>query len=162
MSVYTTRIAAKKSEAPILLGNGNPIEYYQMGLVINPTSTSSFPLPASNTIYKTTTDLVLASGFGNYVPDEIVYQGANLAYSTAQALVYSVNANSDMQVYRTIGTFASGTVKGNTSGAIWTISTSDDLANMDNVFEDIQDNNRIESESDGIIDFTEINPFGEP
>ena len=49
-----------------------------------------------------------------------------------------------------------------TSGAIWTISTADDLANMDNVFEDIQDNNRIESESDSIIDFTEINPFGEP
>ena len=26
MSVYTTRIVAKKSEAPILLGNGNPVE----------------------------------------------------------------------------------------------------------------------------------------
>ena len=94
--------------------------------------------------------------------DEIVYQGANLAYATAQALVHTVNANSDMTVYRTIGTFTSGTVKGNTSNAIWTISTSDDLSVMDNVFEDIQDNNRIESESDNIIDFTEINPFGEP
>jgi hypothetical protein len=113
--------------------------------------------------YYPKTKLVFPStGTGTFQLDEIVYQGANLAYSTAQALVYSVNANSDMQVYRTIGTFASGTVKGNTSGAIWTISTADDLANMDNVFEDIQDNNRIESESDGIIDFTEINPFGEP
>jgi hypothetical protein len=33
---------------------------------------------------------------------------------------------------------------------------------MDNAFDDIQDNGRIQSESDSIIDFTEINPFGEP
>ena len=103
-----------------------------------------------------------STGSGTFKLDEIVYQGANLAYATAQALVHTVNANSDMTVYRTIGTFTSGTVKGNTSNAIWTISTSDDLSVMDNVFEDIQDNNRIESESDNIIDFTEINPFGEP
>ena len=103
-----------------------------------------------------------SAGSGTFQMDEIVYQGANLAYATAQALVHTVNANSDMTVYRTIGTFTSGTVKGNTSNAIWTISTSDDLSVMDNVFEDIQDNNRIESESDNIIDFTEINPFGEP
>jgi hypothetical protein len=32
---------------------------------------------------------------------------------------------------------------------------------MDNAFEDIIDNNRIENESDAIIDFTEHNPFGE-
>ena len=32
---------------------------------------------------------------------------------------------------------------------------------MNNAFEDIQDNVRIESESDSIIDFTESNPFGE-
>jgi hypothetical protein len=29
------------------------------------------------------------------------------------------------------------------------------------VFEDISDNVRIETEADGIIDFTEANPFGE-
>jgi hypothetical protein len=33
---------------------------------------------------------------------------------------------------------------------------------MNTAFEDIQDNARIESEADGIIDFTETNPFGEP
>ncbi len=32
---------------------------------------------------------------------------------------------------------------------------------MDNAFEDVIDNNRIETESDAIIDFTEHNPFGE-
>jgi hypothetical protein len=32
---------------------------------------------------------------------------------------------------------------------------------MDNAFEDIVDNNRIQTESDSILDFTESNPFGE-
>ena len=32
---------------------------------------------------------------------------------------------------------------------------------MDDAFEDIIDNNRIENEADAIIDFTEHNPFGE-
>jgi hypothetical protein len=33
---------------------------------------------------------------------------------------------------------------------------------MNTAFEDIQDNARIERESDSIIDFSEVNPFGEP
>jgi hypothetical protein len=32
---------------------------------------------------------------------------------------------------------------------------------MDNAFEDVVDNNRIEGEADNVIDFTEHNPFGE-
>jgi hypothetical protein len=32
---------------------------------------------------------------------------------------------------------------------------------MNDAFEDIVDNNRIETESDGILDWTETNPFGE-
>ena len=58
--------------------------------------------------------------------------------------------------------FNTGSVKGNTSNAIWTISVVDDSSTMNNAFEDIQDNSRIEAESDSILDFTETNPFGEP
>ena len=36
-----------------------------------------------------------------------------------------------------------------------------DTENLDNAFEDIKDNNRIEVESNLIIDFNEKNPFGE-
>jgi hypothetical protein len=53
-------------------------------------------------------------------------------------------------------------VVGNTSGAQWIINTISDTATMNNAFEDVIDNARIEAESDGIIDFTENNPFGEP
>ena len=109
------------------------------------------------------TRLTLSSGSGTFVKDEIVYQSANtLANATATALVYQFNANTSVDVYRTIGTFNTGSLVGNTSNAIWTISVVDDSSTMNNAFEDIQDNSRIEAESDSILDFTETNPFGEP
>jgi hypothetical protein len=107
------------------------------------------------------TRITLTSGSGTFVNDEIVYQGSNLAYATAQALVYDFTPNTTIDIYRTIGTFASGNVIGNTSGAQWIINTISDTALMNTAFEDIVDNQRIESESDGILDFTETNPFGE-
>ncbi len=111
--------------------------------------------------YYPRTKIALTSGTGTFVNDEIVYVGSNLSSATAQAVVYDFTPNTHVDVIRVIGTFSSGTLKGNTSNAQWTINTVDDTAYMNTAFEDIQDNARIESESDGIIDFTEINPFGE-
>ena len=105
-----------------------------------------------------------AGGTGQFINDEIVYQSANtLANATATAIVHDFTPNSQVTIFRTIGTFLSGgTIKGNTSGATWTISTSNDLVALDNAFEDIIDNNRIQAEANAIIDFTDTNPFGEP
>jgi len=108
------------------------------------------------------TRISLLSGSGNFVADEIVYQGANLTYATAQAIVYSTVTNSSVDVIRLIGNFATGNVRGNTSSANWIINTVSDTALMNTAFEDVVDNARIESEADGILDFTENNPFGEP
>ena len=103
-----------------------------------------------------------AGGSGVFVADEIVYQGANVATATAIATVHSYVTGSHLFVYRTTGTFATSTlVKGNTSGAVWNVSATSDTSTMDNAFEDIVDNNRIETEADAVIDFTEHNPFGE-
>jgi hypothetical protein len=110
--------------------------------------------------YPRTKITIGAGGSGKYVNDEFVYVGANLASATAQALVYDFVPNTYIEVYRTIGTFNTGTLKGNTSNAQWTINTVDNLAVMNTAFEDIQDNARIEAEGDGIIDWTETNPFG--
>jgi len=114
--------------------------------------------------YPRTNVALSAGGTGQFVNDEIVYQSANtLANATATAIVHDFTPNSQVTIIRTIGTFASGgTIKGNTSGAIWTINTSDDLVALDNAFEDIIDNNRIQAEANAIIDFTDTNPFGEP
>jgi hypothetical protein len=106
-----------------------------------------------------------AGGSGKYVPDEIVFESADTTYAnaTGEAIVHNYVVGSRIDVYRVKGDFtANGTVRGVTSGAAWVINTESDTATMDDAFEDIVDNNRIETESDGIIDFTEHNPFGEP
>jgi len=103
-----------------------------------------------------------AGGTGNFINEEIVYQGANLAFSTAQALVHDHVSGQYIDVYRVQGDFISGAIRGNTSNSNWTINVISDAATMNNAFEDIFDNARIEASSDGIIDFTEHNPFGEP
>ena len=114
--------------------------------------------------YPRTNVTLSAGGTGQFINDEIVYQSANtLANATATAIVHDFTPNSQVTIIRTIGTFAAGgTIKGNTSSATWTISTSDDLVPLDNAFEDIIDNNRIQAEANAIIDFTDTNPFGEP
>ncbi len=110
------------------------------------------------------TEIILNTGSGTYVNDEIVYQSPNnLANATAQAKVYSWHANTKkLEIYLTQGEFANtSNVIGNTSGAIWTSSTVDDFANDNNIFEDLVDNKRIQDEGNAIIDFSEKNPFGE-
>ena len=105
----------------------------------------------------------LGSGAGKFVNDEIVYQGSSLSTATAQALVYDFQPNAYIDVYRMQGDFtSSANVKGNTSSAQWTVILASDAPTQNNAFEDIIDNARIEAASDGIIDFTEVNPFGEP
>ena len=106
------------------------------------------------------TRISLTSGSGTFVNDEIVYQGVALSNASAQAIVHTFTQNTHIDVIRTQGTFVSGSVKGNTSSALWTINTVSDTATMNTAFEDIVDNARIEAEADGIMDWTETNPFG--
>lgn len=118
---------------------------------------------AINGYYPKTRIILSAGGSGKFINDEIIYQGANLAYATTQAYVHDFLPNQYVDVYRVQGDFsASANVIGNTSGADWSISVVSDAATMNSAFEDIFDNARIEAGSDGIIDFTEHNPFGEP
>jgi hypothetical protein len=106
------------------------------------------------------TRITLNTGSGIFVNDEIVYQGNSLANATAQAIVHTFTKNTHIDVVRTKGTFISGSIKGNTSNALWTINTVSDTATMNTAFEDVVDNARIEAEADGIMDWTETNPFG--
>ena len=106
-----------------------------------------------------------AGGTGAFVNDEIIYQSADSTYAnnTVEAIVHNYVTGSSVDVYRVQESlFAAGSiVYGKTSGAQWTVNTTSDTSTMDNAFEDVVDNNRIENESDAIIDFTEHNPFGE-
>jgi hypothetical protein len=111
----------------------------------------------------------ISGGAGRFISDEIVYQSPDgtVANASAQAIVHSWTPGPNegkLDVYRVIGNFAntSNTI-GATSGAFYTtVGPQDNDAFDNNAFEDVIDNLRIQREGEGIIDFTEINPFGEP
>ena len=66
-----------------------------------------------------------------------------------------------LEVINRSGTFNTGeTVKGLTSGALWSPETYNTLNNT-NLSDTVDQNFNIESEADDILDFTETNPFGE-
>ena len=119
--------------------------------------------------YKRTKLTAAAGGTGAFEQGEIIYQSpdSTLANATAQAIVHTFTAAPlKLDVIRVQGTWTVNTAIGATSNAHWNISqtlgepASDTFDNS--AFEDITDNTRIESEADGILDFTEHNPFGEP
>jgi hypothetical protein len=69
------------------------IDYRQIGLIVNPLAYFGVGVDTANAeVYKTTTDLVVSSGFGVYTPDEVVYQSEsglfNEAYFTAKVLSF--------------------------------------------------------------------------
>jgi len=102
-------------------------------------------------------------GTGQYGVNETVFQSSDLTLANAsvQAVVHTFVPNTHMDVIRVQGTFTSANVIGETSNATFTVSTSDDTATMNTAFESIDDNARIEADADGILDFSETNPFGE-
>jgi hypothetical protein len=67
------------------------VKFYQLGLIVNPTALSTNHYPANGSIYRTTTDLVVAPGFGEYVGDEIVWQGSTYETATFVGTVCSFN-----------------------------------------------------------------------
>jgi hypothetical protein len=107
--------------------------------------------------------ITLDSVYGRFLNDEVVFVGPPDGYANTavQALVYDFNPNIHIDVYRTIGQFTTGTLRGLTSGAYATITLANENYMDDNAFEDIVDNSRVETEADEILDWTEVNPFGE-
>jgi hypothetical protein len=51
--------------------------YHQVGLIVNPTSIPTEPNAANNDVYRTTTDLIVSTGFGVFQSGEIVFQGSD-------------------------------------------------------------------------------------
>jgi hypothetical protein len=110
------------------------------------------------------TDLTLtAGGSGTYKLFETVYQGASLSTATARAVVADWNKPTGaLKVRNVFGAFsANNDIIGSISGAAWNLEAAPDLLRNAN-YENIEDNSRIETEAVNVIDFTEINPFGEP
>tara|TARA_R100000234_G_scaffold119858_1_gene104056 strand:- start:984 stop:1889 length:906 start_codon:yes stop_codon:yes gene_type:complete len=113
--------------------------------------------------YPRTRITLSGDGTGQYDVNETVFQSSDLTLANAsvQAVVHTFVPNTHIDVIRVQGTFTSANVIGETSNATFTVSTSDDTATMNTAFESIIDNARIEADADGILDFSETNPFGE-
>jgi len=64
-----------------------------------------------------------------------------------------------LQVINRTGTFTTGeAITGNDNGAVWVVGTFDTLNNTNSEYDQ---NREIEDSADNIIDWTEVNPFGE-
>ena len=99
------------------------IDFHQVGLLVNPSTAESYPKTANGAIYKTSTDLVVAVGFGTYEKDEIVYQGSSLEAATFKGTVLTYDdVNNILKLINTTGTpTTNGPVFGNTTRTVRTL-----------------------------------------
>jgi hypothetical protein len=140
--------------------NGNlptDIDFRQVGLLVNPTALSTYPAPANGAIYKTTTDVVVAPGFGVFAEDETVFQGSTLETATFTATVLSYDSASN--VIRLINTVGEHTVNapifGNsslTARTVLTVSTPDFVL-FSGYLTYIENRESVQRSADGIEQF---------
>tara|TARA_B100001287_G_scaffold260180_1_gene248017 strand:- start:89 stop:964 length:876 start_codon:yes stop_codon:yes gene_type:complete len=97
-----------------------------------------------------------AGGSGDFTVGEIVAGGT----SNVTAEVKSWDSSTrQLQVYNRSGIFTiPETVTGQTSSAAWTTASYNTINNVNSEFDQ---NFALETTADGVIDFTESNPFGE-
>jgi hypothetical protein len=133
------------------------IDYHQLGLVISPTTLSDSPLGASGQIYKTSTDLVVAPGFGAYVQDEWVYQGPSLENASFSARVLSFDAAGNvLKLINITGSLTTNApVFGYTSATTRTLLTYSvpDFQIMSGYLSYIENRSGIQRSADGIEQF---------
>lgn len=100
------------------------IDYRQIGLIVNPISSLTSPDVADADIYKISTDFLVADGAGEYISDEVVYQGPRLK-PTFKGLMLSFNTSSNViNIVPIQGTPKIGSqVYGTNSGCIRTLLT---------------------------------------
>jgi len=104
------------------------------------------------------------NGTGSFTQFEWVYQGATLQTATAKGIVSSFNKPNGTLVLRNImGEFSTvSAIKGDSSGASWTLlNPADTMANFNREM-NIEDNVRVQQEANNVLDLSEFNPFGIP
>jgi hypothetical protein len=105
--------------------------YYQIGLIINPTTKDQPSIPANSSVYRTTTNMVVAPGFGTYSDDEFVFQtptpGGSIDAATFKATVLSFDtATNTVKLINMVGTpVLNAPLYGNSSGTTRTLLSVD-------------------------------------
>jgi hypothetical protein len=133
------------------------IMYHQIGIVVNPTTYSLDGVPANGSIYKTTTDLVVAPGFGTYITDELIYQGASVDNPSFIATVLSFDStNNVVKLINTTGTPANNaSLFGNTTKTTRTVlsSSTPDFVSLSGYISYLENRTGIQRSVDGIEQF---------
>jgi len=133
------------------------IDYRQVGILNNPLALSTYPNFANSTIYKTSTDFVVASGFGSYVNDEVIYQGSTLesASFSAKVLSFDVASNIINLINITGNPTINAPVFGNSSGTVRTLLSvsTPDFITFSGRINYIENRSGVQRSSDGIEQF---------
>jgi hypothetical protein len=139
------------------------IDYRQVGLVINPVALSTFPYPANSSIYKVSTDFIVAGGFGAYVSDETIYQQDSLGNKTYSATVLSFDtATNTIHLINISGTPTfNAPVFSTSSGTVRTLLSvsTPDFQSFSGYLAYVENRNGIQRSSDGIEQFRFIIGF---
>jgi len=133
------------------------VDFHQVGLLIDPTTLSLSPAKANASVYRTTTDFVVAPGFGVYTNDEYVYQGASLEESTFVGSVLSFNTSTNVvRVLNTKGTISTNApLFGYSSGTTRTLlsSSNPNFVILSGYLAFIENRTGVQRSSDGIEQF---------
>ena len=133
------------------------IDYRQVGLLVNPSALSTYPNPANGAIYKTTTDFVVAPGFGVYNLDETVYQGDSVETASFTGTVLSFDAASNIiKLINTTGTYTlNAPVFGNSSQTARTLLSVSlpDFITFSGYMSYIENRESVQRSYDGIEQF---------
>ena len=133
------------------------ITYHQAGLVVTPTSLSTTPNAANSSIYKVSTDLIVAPGFGQFTNNEYVYQGSSLSSSTWKGQVLSFDVASNvLHTINTTGTMTTNApIFGDTSKTTRTLLsyTTPDYVALSGYIIAIENRSGITRSADGIEQF---------
>lgn len=135
------------------------IDFHQIGLLSNPyaSDTITSGLFANGSVYSTTTDLVVAPGFGAYTGDEYVYQGTSVNNNTFIGTVLSFDTSTNVvKILNTTGTLSTNApLFGNTSGTTRTLlsySTPKFVLFSGNIFT-IENRTGVQRSTNGIEQF---------
>lgn len=133
------------------------IDYHQVGLLVNPTAISVAPKPANSSIYRTTTDFIVAPGFGAFANDEYVYQGNSPEEATFYGRVLTFNTSTNvLYLINTVGTPVNNSpVFGNTTKTARTLLSysSSDFVPFSGYITYIENRSSIQRSDDGIEQF---------
>ena len=105
--------------------------YYQVGLLVNPTTKQHPTIPANSSVYRTTTDMIVSPGFGTYSDDEYVFQvatpGDSIDNALFKATVLSFNTSTNsVKLINMVGTpIINASLYGNSSGTTRTLLSVD-------------------------------------